>query len=45
MHAIDKHEKKNYSCENIYNKRPKKMIWLFLAPFSFLEVVSSGTMK
>jgi len=22
---------------------PKKMIWLFLVPFSFLEVVPSGT--
>jgi hypothetical protein len=43
VHVIDKHEKKNYSCENILNKGPRKMIWLFLVPFSFLEVVLNGT--
>jgi hypothetical protein len=44
MHVIDKHEKKIvYSCEKNLSKRPRKMIWPFLVPFSFLEVVPSGT--
>jgi hypothetical protein len=38
MHAIYKHEKKNYSCENIQRKGPKKMIWP-----PFLEVAPNGT--
>jgi hypothetical protein len=44
MHMIDKHEKKLiYSFEKNKSKGPRKMIWLFLFPSSFLEVVLSGT--
>jgi hypothetical protein len=43
LDAIDKYEKKIYYCENFKNKRPKKMIWPFLVPQQFLEVIISGT--
>ncbi len=43
MHAIDKHQKYIYSCENISNKGPRKTIWLVFVVFLFLEVVPGGT--
>jgi hypothetical protein len=44
VHAIDKHEKIIiYSYDIFLSKGLKKMIWLFFVPFSFLEVVPSGT--
>jgi hypothetical protein len=43
MHAINKHKKKNYDYENIFEKRRRKMIWSFFIPFSFLEMVHGGT--
>jgi hypothetical protein len=41
---MDKHEKIIiYNNENIFKKRPKKMVWLFLDPEPFLKVVLSGS--